>query len=117
VKKKKVQIELPESIYRLLQQVAEASEWPLEEVLLQSVKSGLPPSTGKVPEEFRDGLLALCKLDDRSLLRVVEGDIPAELQGKGGHKGDFKLLQQTYALRLLKWRGHPIPPPFEALIS
>jgi hypothetical protein len=116
MKKKSVQIEVPLSIHELLQDIAQSSGWSFEEVLLQTIKAGLPPSLGKVPEEFHEGLLTLNSLGDRDLLRVVEGELPGSLP-KGPKSADFKLLQKTYALRLLKWRGHPIPSPYEALVS
>lgn len=113
MKKKKVQVELPLSICYLLEEIAAASGWTMQEVMAQTVKAGLPPSLGKVPEDFHDDLLALNKMGDRDLLRVIEG----ELELSGQRSADFKLLRKTYALRLLKWRGHPVPPPFEALVS
>ena len=116
MKSKKVQVEIPLSIYELLQDIAQASNWTFEEVVLQTIKSGLPPSLGKVPEEFHEGLLLLNGLGDRDLLCVVEGELPKGLP-QGPKSADFKLLRQTYALRLLKWRGHPIPSPYEALVS
>jgi hypothetical protein len=116
MKKKKVEVEVPLSIYELLQDIAQSSKWPFEEVVLQTIKAGLPPSLGKVPVDFHEGLLSLNALGDRDLLRVVEGDVPAGLP-KGPKSADFKLLRKTYALRLLKWRGHPIPSPYEALVS
>ena len=116
MKKKSVQVEVPLSIHELLQDIAQSSGWSFEEVLLQTIKSGLPPSLGKVPEDFHEGLLLLNSLGDRDLLRVVEGELLGNLP-KGPKSADFKLLRQTYALRLLKWRGHPIPSPYEALVS
>lgn len=116
MKKKSVQLEIPLSIYELLQDIAQSSGWAFEDVLLQTIKAGLPPSLGKVPEDFHEGLLFLNSLGDRDLLRIVEGDLPDGLP-QGPKSADFKLLRQTYALRLLKWRGHPIPSPYEALVS
>lgn len=116
MKKKSVQVEVPLSIHELLQDIAQSSGWSFQEVLLQTIKSGLPPSLAKVPEDFHEGLLLLNSLGDRDLLRVVEGELPGSLP-KGPKSADFKLLRQTYALRLLKWRGHPIPSPYEALVS
>lgn len=116
MKKKTVQVELPLSIHHLIAEVAEASGWTFQDVVIQTIKSGLPPSLSKVPEAFHDDLLVLNKLGDRDLLRVVEGELPDGLS-QGPDSPDFKLLRQTYALRLLKWRGHPIPSPYEALVS
>ena len=116
MKKKSVNIEIPLSIHELLQDIAQSSGWSFEEVLLQTIKSGLPPSLGKVPVDFHEGLLLLNSLGDRDLLRVVEGELTGSVP-KGPKSADFKLLRQTYALRLLKWRGHPIPSPYETLVS
>ena len=59
MKKKKVEVEIPLSIYELLQDITQSSKWPFEEVVLQTIKAGLPPSLGKVPTEFgKDHLIA-----------------------------------------------------------
>lgn len=118
MKTKSVQVELPLGFYEDLKEIAEASSWSLEQVLLQCIKSGMPPTLHKVPEAFHEELIGLNRLNDRDLLRVVEGDWPAggkenELQ----RKADFSVLRRTYALSLLRWRGHPIPAPYEALIG
>jgi len=118
MKIRKVQVELPQSVYEDLKEIAEASSWSLEKVLLQCIKTGMPPTLRKVPEGFHDELIGLNRLNDRDLLRVVEGGRPAagkenELQ----RKADFGVLRRTYALSLLRWRGHPIPAPYEALIG
>lgn len=118
MKTRKVQVELPLSFYEALKEIAEASSWSLERVLLQCVKTGMPPTLHKVPEAFHNELIGLNRLNDRDLLRVVEGTWPAagkenELQ----RKADFDILRRTYALSLLRWRGHPIPAPYEALIG
>ena len=94
MKKKSVQVEVPLSIHELLQDIAQSSGWSFEEVLLQTIKSGLPPSLGKVPEDFHEGLLLLNSLGDRDLLRVVEGELPGSVP-KGPKSADFKLLRQT----------------------
>ncbi|HEX6384098.1 MAG TPA: hypothetical protein VF177_05460 [Anaerolineae bacterium] len=118
MKTKKVQVELPLSFYDDLQEIAQASSWPLEEVLLQCVKAGMPPTLRKVPEAFHEELLALNRLNDRDLLRVVEDDLPATgKQGELHRKADFNILRRTYALSVLRWRGHPILDPYEALIG
>jgi hypothetical protein len=114
---KKVEIELPLDIYLQLEQVAEASEWPMEHVLMQVVKSGLPPTLSKVPEDFQADLLELNKLTDQDLLRVVEGDLPGGKLDERRKKAGFDTLRRTYALSLLRWRGHPVPKMYEAFIG
>ena len=111
---KKVEINIPESTYKELQKIADAASWSLEKVLVQSIQSGMPPTLSKVPEEFHADLLELNQLDDQDLLHIAEGrwqepNNPDEMY----KKANFAALKRTYALSLLKWRGHPVPTPFE----
>jgi hypothetical protein len=113
-----VEVTLPDTIYSQLQQVADACDWTFEEVLLQTIKNGVPPLLGKVPEEFHAELLALNQLDDEELWRVVTGDSP--VRGRLSSKqrqADFPTLRRSYAFALLKWRGHPVPLPYEFFVE
>jgi hypothetical protein len=115
---KKIQVELPLDLYSTLREVSDASGWPLEEVVLRSIRSGAPPNLNKVPEDFHADLIALNGFPDRDLLRVVEGDLPSsEELSERRKKADFDTLRRTYALTLLKWRGHPVSKAYEALID
>jgi len=114
---KKVEINMPMDIYANLQQIAEASGWPFEEVVLQAIRTGSPPNLSKVPADFQPDLLALNKLSDQDLLKVVEGDLPGPKMDERRKKADFATLHRTYALSLLRWRGHPVPTMYEALIT
>lgn len=111
MKTKKITIELSETDYQLLQEVAEASKWPMEEVIVQCIRSGMPPTLSKVPEAFHDDLITLNKLSDIELMKVADGNWPMPKKQSELHlKADFASLRRTYALSLLKWRGHPISP-------
>ncbi len=113
-----ISIDLPENLYADLQDVAQAAGMPLEKVILQSIRTGMPPSLSKVPATFHPELLALNKLSDRDLIRVVEGELTPETTDDEQHrKADFRSLRRIYALSLLKWRGHPIPMPYESLVD
>lgn len=115
---KKIAIELPENLYSELQDVATAAGLPLEKVILQTIRTGMPPSLSKVPVAFHQELLALNKFSDRDLIRVVEGDLPLEKRDdEQRRKADFRSLRRIYALSLLKWRGHPISSPYESLVN
>ena len=107
--KKKVTLELSKTDYDLLKEIADACKWPLEEVVVQCIKSGMPPSLNKVPAAFHDELLPLNALSDKALMSVADGNWPAP-KGKSAlyKKADFISLRRTYALSLLRWRGHPI---------
>ncbi|MFQ5398420.1 MAG: hypothetical protein ACE5E7_02355 [Anaerolineae bacterium] len=110
----RVSLELPLTIHRQLTQIAEASAWSFEKVLLRTIRSGMPPSLSKVPLEFHDDLISLNRLDDRDLMRIADGEWPAPKRKSALHKAaDFDALRRTYALSLLKWRGHPVQPSFE----
>jgi hypothetical protein len=108
-----ISLTLSQSTYDRLTTVAEAAGWSLEDVLLQTIKNGMPPSLQKVPEEFHAELLALHKLQDPELWPVVEGkdESPA-----GKRNAGFETLRRAYAYALLKWRGHPVPDPVEILL-
>lgn len=107
--KKKVTLELSMTDYNLLKDIADACKWPLEEVIVQCIRGGMPPSLSKVPAAFHEELLALNALSDRDLMTVVDGKAAAP-KGKDAlyKKADFVALRRTYALSLLRWRGHPI---------
>jgi hypothetical protein len=59
-----ISLTLPQSTYDRLTAVAEAADSSLEEVLLQTIKNGMPPSLQKVPADFHPLLLALHKFED-----------------------------------------------------
>lgn len=109
----KIELELPESLYDELRQIADSADWPLNKVLVQTIRAGMPPTLSKVPPAFHDELLALNRLSDQALLRLAES--PWDDGGETGmqKRADFAALQRTYAWSLLKWRGHPVPTPFE----
>lgn len=111
MKTHKVTIDLSDTDYKLLKEVSDASGWPMAEVIVQCIQAGMPPTLSKVPAPFHEELISLNKLSDRDLMRVADGDWPAPKNPSELHrKADFVSLRRTYALSLLKWRGHPISP-------
>ncbi len=69
-----VTLDLPESLYRTAQQVAEATGQPLEVILQASLAHALPPLDDVPSEEMAD-LAALASLDDAALWRVARGTL------------------------------------------
>lgn len=112
----KIEIDLPNNIYNQLKAIADSSSWSFDEVILQTIRNGLPPLLGKIPHAFHEELLSLNKLTDPDLWRVIEGKLPSNSSEDEHQSADFDLLRRTYALSVLKWRGHPIPEPYDALI-
>lgn len=117
MKTKKVSVEIAESDYQTLEAVAKACGMSLGQVVAQCVKSGMPPALNKVPEHFHDDLIRLNGLGDLELLEIIEGRAPLKKMTKEQIKADFDALRRTYALRLLRWRGHSIPLPYESMIG
>ena len=92
----------------------------MNEVVIQTIKGGMPPSLRKVPNKFHGDLLSLNALGDLELW-----DIVAKPQPKKSNKSEeesteiehFSSLKKAYAFSLLKWRGHPVPSPSEFMLA
>ena len=131
-----VTVQLPEAIYRRLKQSAQASNKPMEELVVQSVKAGMPPLVINLPPAFAQECLDLERLSDKELRRLAESTIPPgrqrqyiNLLGKNqrgvltkreqetlkrlGAEARRLTLHKAYAYALLQWRGHRIPTPAE----
>lgn len=117
MKTKKVSVEIEEADYKTLEAIAKACDMKIGAVVAQCVKSGMPPSLAKVPESFHQELIDMNGLGDLELLGIVEGSAPKKKLTEAQKKADFDILQKTYALRLLRWRGHSIPLPYENMIG
>jgi hypothetical protein len=113
---REVTIQLPVSLCERLEKVAEASGWSFEEVVVQTIRSGMPPSLIKVPEKFHPGLLALNKMDDQELWDAGQGEWLEADTSHEAEKAGLATLRRAYAFALLKWRGHPVPDPSEFLL-
>jgi len=128
-----VTISLPEALYLRLQIVAKATKQSLDAVILRAVEVGSPPSWEDAPAEFQAELAALDRLDDTALWRIARsnqfgqdntryqflldqnanGLITSTEQDeltKLSKEADSFLLRKAYAVDLLRWRGHAIPP-------
>ena len=131
-----VTVRLPEEIYRRLEQSAQASNTPVEELVVQSVKAGIPPLVNNLPDDYRKEFLELERLSDKELRRLAESTISAarerqytnllrkNQQGtltkreqehlkRLGAEARRLTLHKAYAYALLQWRGHRIPTPVE----
>ena len=128
-----VKVQMPEPLYLRLQQAAQATKQSLNDVILRSLQVGSPPSWEEAPAEFQADLAALDRLDDSALWRIARSSQLAEdmtryqeLLDKNANglltsderlalsrlrkAADRFLLRKDYAVDLLHWRGHAIPP-------
>jgi len=129
---RKVTIELPESVYRMLAQIASATRQPLEALAAQSVTGNLPPSVESAPEVSKADLLAMQGLSIEELLQIagervsvndqarqldlLERNSDGLLDAQESEElsalraaADQLMLRKAYAWALLRWRGHRIP--------
>jgi paraquat-inducible protein B len=129
-----VTLQIPEIIYQRLVNTARATGRSLEEVILQAIKVGSPPTWDDVPEEFQADIAALDKLDDNALWQILHSrktasdmeryNILLERNSNGTlteaerlelialrHEADLFMLRKAQASVLLRWRGHIVPTP------
>lgn len=129
-----VRLQLPESLYIRLQQAAQATHRPLDDVLLHAVQVGSPPRWDDAPAEFLADLAALDRLDNEALWYIArshktEADMEhyQELLDKNANgilsaaerdelsqlrlEFDRLMLCKVQAAALLRWRGYQVPPP------
>ena len=127
-----VTLQLPEPVFRYLQQIATATKRPLEQVVRQSVEGNLPPSVASMPVDMQDELLTLQALPAEQLRRTAEDQItpvdqarhvelldknsagtitPAEQDELAALRlsADRLMLRKAFAWSVLRWRGQATP--------
>ncbi|MFB2917171.1 hypothetical protein [Aerosakkonema funiforme] len=129
-----ITLQIPKTLYQRLVNTANATQRPIEEVILHALQVGSPPQWDDVPEEFQADLAALDKLDDYTLWQIVNSrKSAAEMQryntlleaNSSGtltqaerlelmalrQEADLFVLRKAQAAVLLRWRGHRVPTP------
>ncbi|WP_437672298.1 hypothetical protein [Sorangium sp. So ce131] len=130
-----VTLTLPDRLYEPVRRIAEATNQPLEAVLLTALQVSLPPIEG-LPADIAADLVQLETLDDEALQEVMFERVPAEnheeiealLQSSREdtptdadrdrlaalqRAADRVMLRKARAAVLLRFRGHRIPTPAE----
>jgi hypothetical protein len=126
-----INVELPEEIYRRLQDMAAATHRSLEEILVQTLRGNLPLTRDDLPPAQHDLVAALAPLNDEALWTVARELLPTRGWRRHRHllrkaaagtltpaeQGELAALREatdrfvtrrSVALALLKWRGHTI---------
>ena len=126
-----VTLELPHTIYLPARRMAEATNRPLEDLLVNALQVSLPPLDGLSPK-LVEGLVELENLDDESLWQVMLSTVPAAQQRELDHllrknqartlteqergkldqhqrEADRVMLRKARAAVLLRFRGHRLP--------
>lgn len=118
MKKKSFTLDIPERLVKQLEAIAQASETELNEVIIQTLKGGMPPSLRKIPSKFHNDLLKLNALNDLELWDVIAE--PKKKRREIENREDVEhvgSMRRAYAFSLLKWRGHPVPSPADFMLA
>ena len=127
-----VTLNLPDPIYRYLQQVAAITQRPLEQLAEQSIAGNLPPSVASLPTEMQRELLSLQAAPLKKLRQIALSPMPSAQQTR--HMAllekssagalapveqeelaalrlatDQLMIRKAYAWPVLCWRGQPVP--------
>ncbi|MGG6270501.1 hypothetical protein ACQ4M3_37565 [Leptolyngbya sp. AN03gr2] len=128
----RITIDLPESVFRALVRMAEATDQPVELLVAQSVMSNLPPSIDNAVPELQPELLRMQTLSNEEIVTIAQSQIDSaqvkrhrELLAKNEARSltseerqelsglrqatDYLMLRKAYAWSLLRWRGQRIP--------
>jgi hypothetical protein len=129
-----ITLQLPDRLYQRLASTAQATQQPLEEVIIHALEVGSPPDWDDVPEEFQADLAALDRVDDAALWTIARSHQPSTEMtrydvlldlNQEGRLSDFEkleltqlrqaadtfMLRKAHAAVLLRWRGHMVPNP------
>ncbi len=128
-----ITLNLPEPVYERIERASLGMKQPLSQALVKIVEAGLP-SFARVPKFIQPELEAMEVLSDSELWRLAQSELASADQEAlelllsrnqtGGlaeseeaqldrlhFEADKLMLRKSYALLLLKWRGHRIPMP------
>jgi hypothetical protein len=126
-----VTLELPQTIYQPVSRMAEATNRPVEDLLVRTLQASLPPLDG-LPPELVNELVELERLDDESLRQVMVSKVAEDQQrdlndlldkNQAGalaeqeqqeldrlqREADRVMLRKARAAVLLRFRGQRIP--------
>jgi hypothetical protein len=127
-----ITINLPDSLYKQLQQAAKLSRQPLESIITQSLAHSLPPLLEDIPQAYQSDVYPLLQMSDAELQQETDRVFPpkrwAEYEWllnkkKSGpltpeeqthldtlrREADVFTFRKSYAAVLLKRRGHYLP--------
>ncbi|NJL46070.1 MAG: hypothetical protein HC922_10915 [Leptolyngbyaceae cyanobacterium SM2_3_12] len=124
-------IDLPDHTFQRLVHLAELTQQPLSELVIQSISGNLPPVVETAPPEVQADLLTMQALDADALRQIAKSQVSAAQQAR--HialleknqaaeltaeeqqelqeltlQADQLMLKKAHACALLRWRGQPI---------
>ncbi len=125
-------IQVPDTVYQYLQEVAGDTQQSLEQIIRQSIEGNLPPRVADAPSEVQADLLNMQRYTIQQLHQIAQSQVstaqqqrhlelleknhqnaitPAERNelAELRRKADGLMVQKAYAWALLRWRGSPLP--------
>jgi hypothetical protein len=105
-------INVPDQLLDRLRRQAEASDRPVEELVVSALDGSFPRPPRGLPQEMSEELSLLETLSDQELVKVAQATLKAEevpVLYQPGDVTDRLALRKAYALVLLKWRGCELP--------
>jgi hypothetical protein len=126
-----ITLTVPDRVFQPIQRLAEATDQPIEALLLTALEASLPPLEG-LPPELMDDLTELERLDDQALWRVMAETVPLKTQRQIEEllrcnsadsiletereqlsllqrQADLIMLRKARAANLLRFRGKRVP--------
>jgi hypothetical protein len=126
-----ITLDIPETIHQRLINTAQATQRPLNEIILRVLEIGSPPTWDDAPLEFQEALASLDRLDDDTLWTIarsrksdtdlerydelLDRNQNASLTEDEKHgleslrkEAEQFMLCKAQAIALLRWRGHSI---------
>jgi len=73
-----LKLQLPEALFRYLEQVARATHQPLERIAAQSIAGNLPPSISQASPEVQAEIAAIQALSPSELRRIADAEVPTD---------------------------------------
>ncbi len=130
-----ITLNLPDNIFLPIARVAQATQQPVEELVLTALQASLPPLEG-LPDDVNENLSALETVDEQSLRSIMLETVPVETAeqihdllerqqlGSLGiseqrqldslqRQADLVMLRKARAAVLLRFRGKPVPTAAE----
>lgn len=128
----RVEVELPESVYRQLARIAEETKQSIAALVAQSAIGNLPPAADNTSSELRAELLKMQTLETEELLRIAQAQTETALHERQvellekneddqlteserqelsnlRQAADQLMLRKAYAWSVLRWRGERVP--------
>jgi hypothetical protein len=121
-------LDLPEALFRYLEQIARVTHQPLERIAAQSIAGNLPPFISQAPPEIQAEIADLQALSASELRQIADAEVPPDQAARHldllarnsdgtlnesetaelAHlrlAADQLMLRKAYAAAVLRWLG------------